>query len=86
MDSKQPFIVESANQKTNITLRKLPEKTPSSSAEAEATLLAHSENCNLNVPPASPFYAIFEDSAAPVDYHGEEGRDFTIEEIVVSAV
>lgn len=84
MDSKQPFIVKSADENTNTISRKSPKETPSS--EAEAAFSADSKSCSLDVPSASPFHAIFENSAAPLDYHRGEGRDFTIEEIVVSAV
>lgn len=70
---------------TNSASRLSPEKTPLP-AEAAAALSAHSESCNLDVPSTSPFHAIFENSEAPMEYHGGEGRDFTIDEIVVSAV
>lgn len=81
MDGKQTLGVGSANEMTNSTSRKSPEKTPSL-AESEATLPAHSASCNLDVPSALPFHAMFENSEAPLEYHGGEGRDFTIEEIV----
>lgn len=87
MSNWQAVADRSATRETNIISRKFPEETPSS-GKAEAAPAVHSKtnSSKISMSAASPFCAMLQDPGVSSDSLENEGRNFTLEEILVSAM
>lgn len=84
MDNQQADADRTATRESNIISRILPEKTLSPTGKADAAPTTHSETTsnNRSMPAVSPFHAVLQCPSVSSHNLENEGRDFTLEEIL----